>query len=146
MGRITHGNCIGGKPTPEYRAWHDMLHRCYNPKNKRYVSYGGRGIYVCGRWRAAFANFLMDMGPRPDGYTLERLDNNAGYRPENCKWGTQHEQAHNRRDVRLSWEKTREIRALYPELSQYALAQLFNVDRTTIASLVRGETWKEQRI
>jgi len=113
--------------TPEYKAWVGMIQRCYNPKNRRYASYGGRGIWVCARWRAAFMNFYLDMGPRPAGYTLERIDNDAGYRPDNCKWGTQWEQAHNRRDCKLSWETARMIRELRSEKTKEELAERFHV-------------------
>ena len=76
-----------------------MLRRCNNEKDINYHNYGGRGIFVCERWHD-YANFLADMGERPDGLTIERKDNNDGYHPDNCKWATMLEQGANRRNSR----------------------------------------------
>lgn len=78
------------------QCWRDMRQRCLNPNSQRYYTHGGRGITICDRW-GVFKNFLEDMGLKPDGYTLERVNNDAGYSPDNCKWATPHEQARNRR-------------------------------------------------
>lgn len=77
-------------------AWRLMLNRCYKTNSPDYSHYGGRGIKVCERWRT-FSNFLQDMGERPKGLTLDRMDNEGDYEPGNCRWATSLEQSLNRR-------------------------------------------------
>jgi len=98
VARKTHGHCKGGKSTPEYMTWGRMKHRCYNPNNSGYRNYGGRGIKVCKRWEN-FEMFLSDMGPKPSKkHSIDRIDNDKGYSPSNCRWATKLQQARNKRD------------------------------------------------
>jgi hypothetical protein len=85
----------------EHKTWENMRERCGNPNNPRWSSYGGRGITVCDRWARSFENFIADMGMSPHGYTLERIDNQRGYNPDNCRWATYTDQAKNRRTTRF---------------------------------------------
>lgn len=94
--RKTHGR----SRTPEYRAWQDALQRCTNPKNVHFKDYGARGIAVAPEWVSSFEAFFAELGPRPPGMTLDRIDNNEGYKPGNCRWATPTQQALNTRTKR----------------------------------------------
>lgn len=95
------GHALGGKRSPTLNTWTNMVGRCTNPNRPDYRYYGWRGVTVCDRWRESFAAFLADMGPKPDGLSLDRIDNSGGYGPENCRWATKHEQMQNTRHTRL---------------------------------------------
>lgn len=99
---ITHGRTTAEarETSREYWIWNSMVQRCTNEKNKGFHNYGGRGITVCDRW-LKFENFYADMGPKPEGMSIERRDNDAGYSPENCCWIPRGSQNRNRRISRM---------------------------------------------
>lgn len=106
---VKHGHSrgnskLGSLKTPEYATWDAMIQRCTNPKAMFWENYGGRGIRVCDRWRNSFAHFLEDMGNRPDGHSIDRINNDGNYEPSNCRWATTGEQLRNtRRNVSITF-------------------------------------------
>jgi len=92
----------GMERSVEYMTWAQMKSRCINPNHRSYGAYGGRGITVCKRWLSSFEKFFADMGNRPEGHSLERINNEKGYSPSNCRWASTKDQNNNRRNnVRL---------------------------------------------
>ena len=86
--------------TRTYECWSAMKQRCLNPRAVEYANYGGRGIRICERW-VVFVNFLADMGERPEGLQIDRIDNNGGYEPSNCRWTTSKENQRNRSNTKF---------------------------------------------
>jgi hypothetical protein len=112
-----------------------MLNRCTNPADLFFADYGRRGITVCERWHD-FANFLADMGDRPDGLSIDRIDNNAGYSPENCRWATTAQQQRNRRSTRM-YTHAGKTQAMTDWAAEYGIR--FDTLR---ARLNRGDTFE----
>ena len=85
-----------------YNTWYKMKERCLDKTHKSYPNYGGRGITICKRWRNSFHAFVEDMGDRPDGMSVDRIDNQGNYEPDNCRWATREQQSRNRRVYKTS--------------------------------------------
>lgn len=106
--RVRQSNYVHDGLSQQYRGtyivWRNMLTRCSDPKHKQFKDYGGRGITVCESWSESFSAFLRDMGERPQGRSLDRIDNDKGYDKANCRWATRAEQASNTsRNVKLTF-------------------------------------------
>jgi len=86
----------GNSKTRTHKSWSAMRERCLNVNSDKFANYGGRGITICDRWMS-FENFYFDMGGRPEGTSIDRIDNDGNYEPENCKWSTSSEQNRNKR-------------------------------------------------
>lgn len=133
--------------TPEYRAWADMKARCLNEKHANYCSYGARGIGVHISWVDSYSNFIRDMGRKPSlKHSLDRVDNNKGYAPENCKWSTQAQQNQNTRATKLKPEDIIHIRKVFrahPNFKRVFLAKKFGVDARTISGVIHNKKWRE---
>lgn len=136
---MTHGLNRRGKRSREYGIWSKMKGRCLRKTDRAYPKYGGRGITVCERW-LTFENFIADMGSAPPDLTLERIDNEKGYEPDNCKWATRSEQSQNTRQTTLSVDLVKEIRSS-SETSR-AIAKRLNIPMGHVIQVRCYRSWK----
>lgn len=141
--RTRHGHAAGGI-SPEYKSWRAMLARCHTETATGYAAYGGRGITVCERWREDFRHFLADMGPRPPGTSIDRIDGSKGYEPSNCRWATRLEQSRNRNGVKLSLDDAKEIvRLVAAGESRRSVARRFGVSASSVERIALGIKWPD---
>jgi hypothetical protein len=129
-----HNHNLKGKTSSTYYSWVSMKTRCYNPNHPSYDNYGGRGITVCDRWKDSFNNFLADMGERPKGMTIDRIDNNKNYEPSNCQWASNKQQHNNKRSNHLITYQDRT-----QTLTQWA--EELNINRATLYSRINTHRW-----
>jgi hypothetical protein len=135
--RVNHG--LGGTPT--YRSWYTMIRRCTDPRDIGWPHYGGRGIEVCKRW-FDLSCFVDDMGIRPQGMTIDRIDLEKGYEPSNCRWATITEQNRNRRTNVVNTKTAQAIReAAQSNRRQGDIAKAFNVSQSTVSRIASGKIW-----
>lgn len=143
--RDNHGHSKGGQQSRLYMTWNAMKQRCSNPNNAHYADYGGRGIFVCERWQT-FSNFAEDMGPRPLGHLLDRIDNAGGYEPGNVRWATHVQSIANRRSYRggLTRDQVQEIhgRCEHGE-SQRSVGRRFGIRQSYVSLIRSGARWPD---
>lgn len=129
----------GMSNSDEYHIWAGLMQRCYNPKRQSYRIYGGRGIYVCRRWKKDFIKFYNDIGDRPSKkHSIERIDNNGPYAPWNCKWATIDEQSNNRRSntILYCWGMS---------FTMKQWAERLNINYKTLNSRINQYNWDTER-
>ena len=127
-----------------YNTYAGMKDRCLNENSKPYPRYGGRGIKVCARWMESFDNFVADMGPRPKGLSIDRINNDGDYEPSNCRWANARTQVRNSTSAKLTVEKVKIIRSLAKNgVSRKELAVKFEVKLSTIRAVICRQNWKD---
>lgn len=130
----------GMNHTPEHESWRSMKARVRCVGNKDYKKY--KDYSIDPKWET-FLGFYNDMGKRPDGTSLDRIDNSQGYFKENCRWATPAQQAHNTKVTKLSDEKVKEMKSRFSSTPNYILAREYGVSQQTVCGVKKGRTWKE---
>lgn len=130
---------------PLHKVWEGMIKRCSIPSSGNYEYYGARGIKVCDRWRNDFWAFVSDMGERPTPlHTIERINGNKDYEPGNCCWALQRQQARNKRNVKLSEDTVRQIKARHKRGERcFEIAKSLDLHYQTVNSVLVGKSWKD---
>lgn len=140
---LRHGHARHGNESPTYISWQAMIARCRYLSRDTEKKHVGRGITMCDRWQS-FENFLADMGERPDGKTLDRIDNDQGYSPNNCRWATPIEQARNRRNKRLDYDKAVAVAlARLRGESCPSIAKRYGISESLPREIVKGRSWPD---
>jgi hypothetical protein len=126
---LTHGHTRGRKLTPEYRCWINLRTRCLNSNSQDWIRYGGRGIKVCDRWQGekGFSRFYQDMGEKPEPkrhYSIDRVDPDGDYTPDNCRWATKSVQNHNKRKTQKP--STSQYRGVHRENGKFRARLVIN--------------------
>jgi len=145
--RIIHAGSQRGMLKGWFTAYHSMRARCLNPKSTHYHNYGGRGITICDRWLHSSSAFFEDMGDRPKGKTLERIDTEKGYSPENCVWASHTDQNRNKRDTVFTIDQVKRIRAMrragISRSKAYAIMNPCTPIDSAFSSVWYKKTWKD---
>ena len=143
MSKHNHAsNWKGKKQSATYNSWRSMIQRCTNPNHEHYLDYGGRGLQIYAPWYD-FKNFLEDMGIRPEGTSLDRVNNESGYYPANCMWATQQQQRRNSRSVKLNDEYAYKIRVLKESgMKIKELSVMFDVSESAIKNVLYRGDWQ----
>jgi hypothetical protein len=138
-----HGHTVDYHYSPTYHSWQAMLGRVRYIDRDADKKHAGRGISVCDRWQS-FNNFLQDMGERPEGKTIDRINNDGNYEQSNCRWATPVEQARNRRNARLTFETATQVavRRLRGE-SCKSIAADFGISESLPREIAAGRTWRD---
>lgn len=136
--RIFCSTTHGKRKTKTYSIWNSMKQRCNNEKSLFFAHYGARGVFVCDRWKDSFQNFIDDMGECPSGMSIDRINNDGPYSPENCRWSSKKTQARNRRS-----NKVIEFNGQIKTLSEWA--ESLNIKLGTLHSRLNRSKWPVEK-
>ena len=133
--------------TFEYKVWHAMIQRSTNINHKQYSNYGGRGITVCKKWLNSFTAFYNDMGKKPfPKAQIDRIDNDKGYYKDNCRWVSNTENQHNKRNNVVNWFTVKSLRRINAtkKYTHKQLSKIYNLKMGTVRGIVYNQRWKEE--